>query len=625
MAAYEIYQRTVGGMRGDVIDKFTRFTASLAFNDVGKWQLDGASTSGCPLSENDGIIIYRDGDPFLSGYVTDISEEVDETFEGGQIVSWTVQGNDDNGLLTRRILFPDPVELDITTQAYHTIRDYAGNTILKYIDYHAGEHAASGRRIPNFTIDSYKDLGTVKTWNARFDVLWDFVVNIAATDNLGINVVWDDTLGKYVAFVYRPQDKSDLIIFSREYGNIKKWAHTRSAPKANAIWVAGQGEETERMISYQEDADSIAKWGRYEGFKDRRDISNEQDENDPRTPQEVLDDIAEALIPENKETDTYELELTPIDRMSYIDDWNLGDIVKIRLGATEFNSIINAISIDYQGGVETITPSVGTIDRGTAGKTYSTIQSISDRVEVLEKNEGGGALNNAGAHNSIYRGISLGTSVSAAQYSAIAAGTFENMYIGDYWTINSVVWRIAAFDYYLTTGDTACNTHHVVIVPDSNLYGHVMNDTNITTGGYVGSKMYKQGLADAKTAINNAFGSAHILSHRQYLCNAVTNGYPSGGSWYDSKVELMTEQSVYGGKVMSPMGNGATIVANHTVDKSQYPLFALNPHMISNRQYFWLRDVVSAVHFAGVLSNGYASYHDASIVLGVRPAFSIIG
>lgn len=386
-ATYEIYQRTVGGMRGDVIDKFTRFTASLAFNDVGKWQLDGASTSGCPLSENDGIIIYRDGDPFLSGYVTDISEEVDETFEGGHVISWTVQGCDDNGLLTRRILFPDPVTLDITAQAYHTIRDYGGNTILKYIDYHAGEHAASGRRIPNFTIDSYKDLGTVKTWNARFDVLWDFVVNIAATDNLGINVVWDDTLGKYVAFVYRPQDKSDLIIFSREYGNIKKWAHTRSAPKANAIWVAGQGEETERMISYREDADSIAKWGRYEGFKDRRDISNEQDENDPRTPQEVLDDIAEALIPENKETDTYELELTPIDRMSYLDDWNLGDIVKIRLGAIEFNSIINAISIDYQGGVETITPSVGTIDRGTAGKTYSTIQSISDRVEVLEKNE----------------------------------------------------------------------------------------------------------------------------------------------------------------------------------------------------------------------------------------------
>ena len=76
-------------------------------------------------------------------------------------------------------------------------------------------------------------------------------------------------------------------------------------------------------------------------------------------------------------------------------------------------------------------------------------------------------VNNAGSHNSIYRGMSLGTSVSAAQYASISAGTFKDMYIGDYWTINSVVWRIAAFDYYYNTGDENCTTHHVVIVPDT--------------------------------------------------------------------------------------------------------------------------------------------------------------
>ena len=234
-------------------------------------------------------------------------------------------------------------------------------------------------------------------------------------------------------------------------------------------------------------------------------------------------------------------------------------------------------------------------------------------------------VNNAGAHNSVYRGVSLGTSVSAAQYTAIAAGTFEDMYIGDYWMINSVVWRIAAFDYYLTTGDTACNTHHVVIVPDTNLYSHVMNDSNVTTGGYVGSKMYTEGLADAKTAINNAFGASHILSHRQYLCNAVTDGYPSGGSWYDSKVELMTEQNVYGGKVFAPVSDGSTVPNNYVVDKSQYPLFVHDPHMISNRQNFWLRDVVSAANFANVNANGNANFAVASGDYGVRPAFSIIG
>lgn len=229
----------------------------------------------------------------------------------------------------------------------------------------------------------------------------------------------------------------------------------------------------------------------------------------------------------------------------------------------------------------------------------------------------------AGAHNAVYRGKSLGSAVTEAQWAAIKAGTFEDMYIGDYWTIGGVVYRIAAFDYYLTTGDTACSAHHVTLVPDANMYTHVMNDTNITTGAYVGSKMYTEGLTQAKTTINSAFGEAHILNHRQYLQNAVTAGYASGGSWYDSTVELMTEQNVYGGKVFGNQLNGTALPNSYTVDKSQYPLFTFLPDMQGNRQWFWLRDVVSASDFANVTSYGYAYYNGASIAGGVRPAFSV--
>lgn len=230
---------------------------------------------------------------------------------------------------------------------------------------------------------------------------------------------------------------------------------------------------------------------------------------------------------------------------------------------------------------------------------------------------------NAGAHNAIYRGQNLGSVVTAAQWAAIANGTFADLYIGDYWTINNVNWRIAAFDYYYKTGDTSCTTHHVVIVPDTSLYNHAMNDTNITTGGYIGSKMYTEGLAQAKTKINSAFGSSHILSHRQFLINAVTNGKPSGGSWYYSTVELMTEQNVYGGKIFGAGNDGSTIPCLYTIDKSQFPLFAHDPSMISNRQWFWLRDVVSAAGFAYVTDYGDARYGGASSGAGVRPAFSI--
>ena len=226
-------------------------------------------------------------------------------------------------------------------------------------------------------------------------------------------------------------------------------------------------------------------------------------------------------------------------------------------------------------------------------------------------------------HNSIYRGKYLGTSVTEAQWQEIANGTFDDMYIGDYWEIGGVTYRIAAFDYYMHTDDFDTYTHHVTLVPDKSMYEHVMNDSNVITGGYVGSKMYTTGLDDAKATINNAFGATHILSHRQYLCNAVSNGNPSGGSWYNSTVELMTEQNVYGGKVYSAVNNGSTVPALYTVDKSQYPLFAFRPDLISNRQSFWLRDVVPDAYFASVLGDGRAGCSGASTSFGVRPAFSI--
>ena len=233
------------------------------------------------------------------------------------------------------------------------------------------------------------------------------------------------------------------------------------------------------------------------------------------------------------------------------------------------------------------------------------------------------ALYGAGAHNAVYRGKDLGTAVTDAQWAAIAAGTFEDMYIGDYWTIDGIVYRIAAFDYYYQTGDTSCGTHHVTLVPDASMYTHVMNDTGVTTGAYVGSKMYAEGLTQAKNTINTAFGSSHILNHRQYLQNAVTNGYASAGSWYDSTVELMTEQNVYGCKIFGNMLSGTSIPDNYTVDKSQYPLFKFRPDMISNNMGGWLRDVASNTHFTAVNINGRAAYATATYSLSVRPAFSI--
>lgn len=234
----------------------------------------------------------------------------------------------------------------------------------------------------------------------------------------------------------------------------------------------------------------------------------------------------------------------------------------------------------------------------------------------------------------MYRGKNLGTSVTDAQYNAIKSGAFEDLFIGDYWTINSIIYRIAAFDYYLRCGDSVLTTHHVVIVPDSSLYFAQMHNTssgtyesgpaaNTTAGGYVGSDMYKTNLEKAKNIIKKAF-SGHVLQHRLYLINTVSNsGYPVAGAWCDSEVDLMCEQMVYGSSIFSPMGNGSLIPLNYTAEKSQLPLFRYRHDLITIRANYWLRDVVSDTYFALVGNAGNSGYDRASLCLGVRPVFCI--
>lgn len=227
-------------------------------------------------------------------------------------------------------------------------------------------------------------------------------------------------------------------------------------------------------------------------------------------------------------------------------------------------------------------------------------------------------------HRNIWGGRNLGSSVSVEQRAAIKDGTFDNLFVGDYWVINGVTWRIWDMDYFYRCGDTDFTTHHTVVVPDNSLYSHVMNDTNITEGGYIGAKMYTEGLEQAKTTIKDAFGDM-VLTHRDYLINAVTNGHPSAGAWFDSEVELMNEIMVYGCHIYAAMGNGTTVPTKYTTGKQQFAAAMLNPSIVNRRYTYWLRDVVSSATFALVRDGGSASCAGASDSLGVRPYFIIGG
>ena len=222
----------------------------------------------------------------------------------------------------------------------------------------------------------------------------------------------------------------------------------------------------------------------------------------------------------------------------------------------------------------------------------------------------------------IYRGKNLGAVVTEEQKANIKNGTFKGFFLGDYWTIGSYTWRIVDFDYWYNCGDTAFTTPHLIIMPDKPLYNAQMNETNITTGGYTGSLMYTENLDQAKTLAASAFGDL-ILTHREYLTNAVTDGHASAGAWFDSTLDLPNEIMMYGCHVYAAMNNGTVIPTNYTIGKTQLALFTVVPKLISNRATFWLRDVVSSACFAYVVYVGHTDYASASYSHGVRPVFAI--
>ena len=259
---------------------------------------------------------------------------------------------------------------------------------------------------------------------------------------------------------------------------------------------------------------------------------------------------------------------------------------------------------------------------GTTGQILAKKSDTPGDVEWVDAGTGFLINANAGAHNSIYRGKYLGTNVTAVQYASIAAGTFDDLYIGDFWTIDGVNYRIAAFNYYLNCGDVTCTTNHVVIVPDTPISNASMNSTNTTIGGYVGSAMYTANLEQAKTIIKGTF-SGHVLRHRIFITNAVSNGIPSNGAWRDSEIELMCEQMVYGSGIFSPVSNGSITPANYCVEKSQLPLFRHEPSRICNGNSWWLRNIIDGSNFSNVGGNGLATISPASNSYGIRPSFCI--
>ncbi|MCT0164375.1 hypothetical protein EFM11_02225 [Lactobacillus helveticus] len=243
----------------------------------------------------------------------------------------------------------------------------------------------------------------------------------------------------------------------------------------------------------------------------------------------------------------------------------------------------------------------------------------------------------AQTHNNIFRGWNLGA-LNSTHIANIQNGSYHDMFIGDYFSVNGSNYVIAGINTKHLKGDNMQLGNHLLLMPDrfsrsedgtvmraDGKTTHYMNDTDTTANGFAGTKLYNTYMPSIQKRLEADFGS-HLLKFREVVSTHVDgSGATDKGEWRDAKLGIPNEVMVYGTTLNGNNKNGSWY--NIGDDNVQLPLFRLNPDELTNHRdwSFWLRDIHSASEFAYAGNVGAAGWYGASTTwCGVR-AFFLIG
>lgn len=242
--------------------------------------------------------------------------------------------------------------------------------------------------------------------------------------------------------------------------------------------------------------------------------------------------------------------------------------------------------------------------------TAAQVQTIWDSVPG--GGSGGGDSMPYTNHNSGFRGKNLGTTFTAEQKAAIADGSFNDLYVGDYWTFDETVWRIIDIDTFFKFGYPKTNTHHVVIMPDTSLTssawgsGYFPNSTIATT-------VIPQLVSDFENTVGT------------YLINQAYINIGADTNWVQYKMMLPCLSNIFGHCELreSPISTNS-----HPFMQSQFALFRYIRNFINQQDNVnvWTTDYNSNLNANLVVDlNGYYCYNGLSTVNGIRPYALLAG
>lgn len=223
---------------------------------------------------------------------------------------------------------------------------------------------------------------------------------------------------------------------------------------------------------------------------------------------------------------------------------------------------------------------------------------------------------NVGVHNSLYRGASLGSSVTP-YLQAIRNGSFSGLYLGDYWTYAGVTWRIVAFNYFINIGEPPFRQNHIVVVPDNSLFKEAWSTTIPDQRSYVDSTLNQSTMTQASRMAESLFNRSNMVG----VWTRVATGYDGNGAvkdwrWYNPHINIMDEAMLWGTSIFDDS-------LSRGIHHNQFPAFRLNPALVNIEEEYWLRERASAQTAVYMKSTGQFSHAPLNYSFGVRPYLAI--
>ncbi|MBQ7543894.1 MAG: hypothetical protein IJT02_03020 [Synergistaceae bacterium] len=223
-------------------------------------------------------------------------------------------------------------------------------------------------------------------------------------------------------------------------------------------------------------------------------------------------------------------------------------------------------------------------------------------------------------HNSIFRGKDLGSTITAAQYNAIKNGTFDDLYIGDYWTFDGIKHRIAHIDYYydrgtgfnptVQPGDIAAKgyvynasrtPHHVILLPDASIITGKWHTEDTILQGYYGTNFWNEILPQIYTKLAGYVGAEHLLEFQQTMASKMNDAHTQVG--YTTQyvmAGLLSVQELFGYPSVNKRSENYTNIDNIWWTE-EFALFRLAPQYRYKVVGCCLRDIQGWSSYYGCL------------------------